>query len=70
MRIMFGMFLFAFWVFSAQKCEVVIFAKFGSACLHTRPLNYLDTLVLHRAHVPRMYACIIHAQHDVTRVHI
>ena len=42
MRIMFGMFLFAFWVFSTQKCETVIFTRFGLACMHARPLNYLD----------------------------
>ena len=29
MRIMFGMFLFAFGVFSTQKCEAVIFQSLG-----------------------------------------
>ena len=52
MGIMFGMFWFVFWVFSTQKCEAVIFAKFGLACMHTRPLDYLGALVLHRAHAP------------------
>ena len=49
MRIMFGMFLFAFWVFSTLECEVVIFTKFRLACVHVRALKYLDVLVLHRA---------------------
>ena len=48
MRIMFGMFLFVFWVFSTQQCEAVMIAKFRSACMHTRPLNYLDVLILLR----------------------
>ena len=50
MRIMFGLFLFVCWVFSTQKCEAVIFTKFGLACVHARLLDYLDELVLHRAH--------------------
>ena len=44
------MFLFEFWVFSARKCEAVIFTKFGSDSVHHRPLEYLDVLVLLRAH--------------------
>ena len=62
---MFGMFLFAFWVFSTQKCEVVIFAQFGLACVHARPLNYLL-----RAHAPCTHVHVVHAQCEVTRVHI
>ena len=54
---MFGMFLFAFWVFSTQKCEVAIFAKFELACMHARPLKYLDMVFLHRVHTP----CVTHA---------
>ena len=30
MRILFGMFIFALWVFSTGKCEVVIFAKYAT----------------------------------------
>ena len=33
-----------------------------------RPLDYVDLLVLHRAHVPCMCTHVAHAQHDVTRV--
>ena len=66
MGIMFGMFLFTFQVFSTCKCEVVIFAKFGSGCVHARPLDYLDALSLHKAHVPCMHAAMVHARCDVT----
>ena len=57
MGIKFGMFWFAFWVFSTQECEAVIFAEFRLACLHARPLKYLDALVLHRTCVPCTHAC-------------
>ena len=67
MRIMFGMFWLAFWVFGTQEGELVIFAKFRLACMHARSLNYLDTLVLHRACGPCMWAHVAHAQHDITR---
>ena len=67
MRIMFGMFLFEFWVLSTWKCEVVIFAKFRSACVHARPLNYLDVLILVRGCAPCSCAHVMHAQCDVTR---
>ena len=67
MGIKFDMFWFAFWVFSTQQCEAVIFTKFGSACAHARPLNYLDVLVLHRACSPCMCMHVMHARHDVTR---
>ena len=67
MGIMFGMFLFAFWVFSTQNCEAVIFTQFKLACMHARPLEYLDMLFLHRACVPCTCVCIAHARCDVTR---
>ena len=53
------------WHVSTPKCEAVIFAKLGSACVYTRPLDYLDALVLHRAHAPCMHTCIMHARCDV-----
>ena len=66
MGIMFGMFLF--WVFSTSECEAVIFAKFELACVHPRPLDYLDdALVLHRPHEPCMCTGIAHARHEITR---
>ena len=49
--IMLGKFWFSFWVFSTRKFGAIILAKFGSGCMHVRPLNYLDALVLYRAHV-------------------
>ena len=53
-----------------RNVKQLFFAKFMSACMHARPFNYLDALVLHRAHVPCTHACIMYAQCDVTRVHI
>ena len=44
---MFGMFLFAFWVIRALKCEAVNFLKFESSGIPTRPINYLDAHVTH-----------------------
>ena len=67
MGIMFGMFYFAFWVFGTWKCEVVIFTKFKSACMHARPLDFLDMLFLHRAHTPCMCTHVVHARCNVTR---
>ena len=64
-NLMFGMFLFEFLVFSTQKCEVVIFTKFASAFVHARLLNCLSATILLRVHVQCM-----HAQCDITRVHI
>ena len=64
---MFGMFLFAFWVFSTQKCEVVNFPKFELACMHAQPLGYLDTPYLFRAHVPCTHVHDAHTRCDVTR---
>ena len=46
---------------------MAIYAKFGLACVHVRPLNYLYTQVLHRAHAPCMCVHIAYARHDVTR---
>ena len=63
MRIMFGM-LFAFWVFSTQKCETFIFAKFGLTFMHVSPLNYLDTQFCreHMCHTCTHMSCM----HNVT----
>ena len=52
MGIMFGMFSFAFWVFSTPKCEALIFTKFVLACMNARSLKcpyYLEHM--HHAHV-------------------
>ena len=68
MGIMFGMIWFAFWVFSTCKCEAAIFPLFRSVCMHARPLDDLDAVVLHRAHAPCMHMDVAYAQHDVTRV--
>ena len=59
MRIMFDMFLFAFWVFSTQKHVVVIFTKFDLACVHARQFKHLEAPILVRAHAP----CTMHASH-------
>ena len=67
MGIMFGMFSFAFQVLSTGKCEAAIFAKFKSACMHTRPHRYLYTVYIFRGHVPCMCAHAAHARCDVTR---
>ena len=62
-----GMFLFAFWVIRALKCEVVIFPKFKSAGVPIRPFEYLDAPILIIAHAPCLHAHDAHAQRDVTR---
>ena len=62
-----GMFLFAFWVFSTQKCEAVIFPKFKLACMSARPLGYLDMPFSIIGCVPCMCTHDVHAQCDVTR---
>ena len=49
------------------KCEVVIFSKFRSACVHARPLDYLDVLVLHTAHAPCTHTHVLYARCDATR---
>ena len=67
MEIMFGMFLFEFWVFSNQKYELANFPKFELACMHASPLGDLDMPYLYRAHVPCMRACDPHARCDITR---
>ena len=64
---MFGMFLFAFWVIRALKCEVVNFPKFESAGVPIRPLEYLDVPILIIACAPCMCAHDVHAYRDVTR---
>ena len=61
MRNMFGMFSFAFWVFSTQKCETVNFPKFESACVTTRLLGYLGAQFLFIAHAPCMHVHDVHA---------
>ena len=64
---MFGMFSFAFWVFSTQKCEAVKFPKFKSACVNAMPLKYLGMPFLIVAHAPCMHVDDVHAHHDITR---
>ena len=61
MRIMFGMFLFHFGYIGTQNVKQLFFAKFRSACMHARPLNYLDVPILLRAHVPCMHVHVMHA---------
>ena len=56
-RIMFGMFPFAFWVFSTPKCEAVIFAKFRLACMPSRPLKFLDGPI-YLEHMCHAHACM------------
>ena len=63
MRIMFGMFLFAFWVFSTLKHEPVIFSKFRSAYMYASPLDYLDTPILLMEHMPCM-CCACSTRHQ------
>ena len=53
---MFGMFLFAFWVMSALKCEAVNFVKFESADIPIRPFKYLDAPIFIIAHAPYTHA--------------
>ena len=68
MRIMFDMFLFAFWVFSTQKCVAVIFAKFGLACMYTRPLKSLHVRnhgFAHVLHMPNVTGFIYNANHVI-----
>ena len=62
-----GMFLFAFWVIRALKCESVNFPKFELAGVPIRLFEYLDAPILIIAHVPCTCACDAHAQHDITR---
>ena len=71
MENMFGMFLFAFWVIRALKCEVVNFVKFELAGIPVRLFEYLDKYldmpILIITHVPCMHAHDAYAHHDVTR---
>ena len=53
---MFGMFLFAFWVIRALKCEAVNFLKFESAGVPVRTFEYLSALILIMACVPCKHA--------------
>ena len=64
---MFGMFLFAFWVIRALKCEVVNFPKFESAGIPVMPFEYLDVPILIIACAPCMHVHDMHAQHDIIR---
>ena len=64
---MFGMFLFAFWVISTQKCDVVNFSKFELAGIPIRPFKYLGMPILLRACAPCMHVHNAHAHHDITR---
>ena len=38
--------------------------------MHTRPLDFLDVLVLHREHEPCMCTHMMHAQCDVTNANL
>ena len=69
MGIMFGMFSFAFQVFSTQNGEVVTFSKFELACMHFRLLGYLDVQYLLREHAPCMCMHDMHARCDAHKVH-
>ena len=62
-----GMFLFAFWVIRALKCEAVNFPKFESAGVPIRLFEYLDAPILIIAHAPCTRGHDAHAHCDVTR---
>ena len=64
---MFGMFLFAFWVIRALKCEVVNFVKFKLAGVPVRPFEYLDVPILIIACAPCTCMRNMHAHCDITR---
>ena len=66
MRNMFGMFSFAFWVISTQKCEADSFLKFESAGIPIRPFKYLSPPILLIACAPCTHMCDVHAHCDVT----
>ena len=66
MENMFGMFLFAFWVIRALKCEAVNFVNFELAGIPVRLFEYLDAHILIIAHVPCMHVCHVHAHCDIT----
>ena len=67
MRNMFGMFLFAIWVFRALKCQAVNFLKFKLAGVPVRPFEYFGVPILIIAHVPCTCTCDVHGHHDITR---
>ena len=64
---MFVMFMFAFWVIRALKCEAVNFPKFKLAGVPIRPFEYLDMPILIIACAPCMHVRDAHAQRDITR---
>ena len=70
MRIMFGMFPFAFGYLVPENVKWLFFTKFGSACVYASLLDYLDAPILINEHVPFMHMCAVHARHDIIRVHI
>ena len=59
MRNMFGMFSFAFWVVSTQKCEAVNFLKFESAGIPVRLFEYLSARI---SIIAQVHACA-HTMH-------
>ena len=62
-----GMFLFAFWIIRALKCDAVNFPKFESAGIPDSLFEYLDMPISIIACAPCMHAHNVHAQHDITR---
>ena len=64
---MFGMFLFAFWVIRALKCEAVNFPKFELAGIPIRPFEYLGVPIIIIARALCMRVHNMHAQRDITR---
>ena len=65
---MFGMFLFAFLVIRALKCEAVNFVKFESAGIPIRLFQYIDRLILIIAHAPCTRVCDVHGHCDIRRI--
>ena len=61
-----GMFLCAFWVIRALKCEAVILPKFELAGIPIRLFKYLDAPILIIARAPCTRVHDMHAQRDVT----
>ena len=57
-RVLSGMFPFAFWVIGTWVCEAV---KVGSACMHTSLLDYLGKPELLKECLP--YACVSQMPH-------
>ena len=67
MGIMIGMFLFASQVLIPENVKQ-IFSLSSLACVHARPLRYLDIPYLIRAHMPCTCTCDMHARHNITRL--